>query len=198
MRFTSIFLILLPRRPEAPFSLPDAQSLTLNSGCPIKRVRRQWLTPFCDAAELIGKAAAVLKIYSTSQDIIISSFMAPLLANLYAIERLDRIEHAIQEQNANLWNDSAFQDALANSKNFLNESKSKQFLSILLDELTDIDNAVDLINGAKTLAGVQFSKHVIGLICGPFESKSRLRLKYAGPSSRVDRSRVPDTTCRCF
>jgi len=127
-------------------------------------VIRKWLTPFCDAAELIGKAAAVLRIYSTSQDIIISSFMAPLLANLYAIERLDRIEHAIQEQNANLWNDSAFQDALANSKNFLNESKSKQFLSTLLDELTDPSNAVDLINGAKTLAGVQFSKHVIGLI----------------------------------
>jgi len=42
MRFISIFLIRLPRLPEAPFSISTAQSLNICSGCPTIGVHRRF------------------------------------------------------------------------------------------------------------------------------------------------------------
>ena len=51
----------MPRLPEASFSLLDAQSLTLNSGCPIKWVHRYKLNSDNSLRSLKMKEKKILK-----------------------------------------------------------------------------------------------------------------------------------------
>ena len=125
---------------------------------------RTWLdkSRVIDVADKILKAKDALDIFVTSQDILITAFIAPILANSDALERMGRIESAVKTQNQNLWNDPAFQEALNSAKGFLQESITEQIISTWLDEI--INNAGVLISSTKTLADVQFSNHVIALI----------------------------------
>ena len=125
---------------------------------------RVWLdnSHVIDVADKIIKTKAALDVFITSQDIIITAFLAPILANSDALKRIEQIESAVKTQDANLWNDPAFKEAIMSAKNFLNESLTKQFISTWFDEIKN--NAADLISSTKTLAEVQFSNHVISLI----------------------------------
>lgn len=110
---------------------------------------RHYLEPIAEFTDAVNRIAAFINLSRDLQEVIIASGWQTLMANQYALERLQAFKPTIQ--NTVLWNDGAFQEALYAVERYLQMSTTKQYAIALADNFGA--NIVGLINNTITVAG---------------------------------------------